>query len=118
MPHESLIALAYPTLSWPVEALGLFLLLVYELYLARVYRVAPERTYRGCSDRLRLVWVEVVRADGEGLLAIHTMRNWMTGATLFASTAILIGMGALGLALDGTDLTGLSQGLSLSPTEP
>ncbi len=118
MPHESLIALAYPTLSWPVEALGLFLLLVYELLLARVYRVAPERTYRGRSDRLRLAWVEVVRADGEGLLAIHTMRNWMTGATLFASTAILIGMAALGLALEGADLTGLSQGLSLSPTEP
>ena len=118
MPHESLIALAYPTLAWPVEALGLFLLLVYELYLARVYRMAPELTYRGRSDRLRLVWVEVVRADRDALLAIHTMRNWMTGATLFASTAILIGMGALGLALDGTDLTGLSQGLSLSPTDP
>ena len=49
---------------------------------------APERTYRGRSDRLRLVWVEVVRADRDALLAIQTLRNWMTGATLFASTAI------------------------------
>ena len=75
MPHESLIALAYPTLSWPVEALGLFLLLIYELLLARVYRVAPERTYRGCSDRLRLVWASAAILGGIALVILEKQQT-------------------------------------------
>ena len=119
MPHQHLLSiLNHPIFVWALEALGFALLLGYQAYLTRVYRRQPERTYRGCSNRLRQVWVEVVRAKDDVLLAIHTLRNWMTAATLFASTAILMGTVTLGLAFDGPGQVGLSQTLSLAPAEP
>ena len=119
MPHQQLLTiLNHPVFAWALEALGLALLLGYQAYLTRVYRRQPERTYRGCSNRLRQIWVEVVRAKDDVLLAIHTLRNWMTAATLFASTAILMGTVTLGLAFDGPGQVGMSHTLSLAPTGP
>jgi uncharacterized membrane protein len=119
MPHQHLLSmLNHPIFVWALEALGFALLLGYQAYLTSVYRRQPELTYRGCSNRLRQVWVEVVRAKEDVLLAIHTLRNWMTAATLFASTAILMGTVTLGLAFDGPGQVGLSQTLSLAPAEP
>ncbi len=101
---------------WAADGLGLALLIGYQLYLARVSRRQPERTYRGRSNRLRRAWVETVRESRSDILAIQTLRNWVMSATLFASTAMLIGLGIVRLALEGPDLTGLSQSLSLAPT--
>ena len=60
--------------------------------------------------------METVRASGNDILAIQTLRNWVMSATLFASTAMLIGLGIVHLALEGPDPTGLSQSLSLEST--
>lgn len=102
--------------AWAADILGLALLIGYQLYLGRAFRRQSERTYRGRSNRLRRAWVETVRASGNDILAVQTLRNWVMSATLFASTAILIGLGIVRLALEGPDLTGLSQSLSLAPT--
>jgi len=104
------------SLSLIADGLSLFLLAIYHLYLSRVFRRAPERTYRGRSDRLRHAWVETVRAADKDILAIQTLRNWVMSATLFASTSILIGLGVVNLALEGIDLSALSSALSIAPT--
>ena len=111
-----LAALAGVPPVWAVDALGLALLIGYNLYLARVFRRQPERTYRGCSDRLRRVWVETVRAGGKDILAVQTLRNWVMSASLFASTSVLIGLGFLGVAFRELDPSGLSEALSWAPS--
>lgn len=108
---------ARPALAWTLEALALILLGLYHLRLYWVYRQDPERTMRGHTNRLRHLWVEAVRAANEGLLGVQTMRNWMTGATVFASTAVVIGISALGLAVGAADPGALSHLLSLAPPE-
>jgi uncharacterized membrane protein len=102
--------------SLVADSLSLFLLVSYHLYLRQVFRRAPERTYRGRSDRLRLAWVETVRAAKNDILAVQTLRNWVMSATLFASTSILIGLGVINVALEGIDLSALSNALSIAPT--
>jgi len=106
------------TLAWAVDGLGLTLLIAYQLYLRRVFRLEPERTYRGRSNRLRRAWVATVRAGDRDILAVQTLRNWVMSATLFASTAIVIALGVVGVAFDRFDLGGLSQSLSLVPSGP
>lgn len=108
---------ARPALAWTTEVLALVLLSLYHLRLYWIYRHDPERTMRGHTNRLRHLWVEAVRAANEGLLGVQTMRNWMTGATVFASTAVVIGISALGLAVGGGDLGALSHLLSVAPPE-
>ncbi len=102
---------AVPVSLW-LDALGLALLIGYDLYLRRVFRRQPQRTYRGLSDRLRRAWVETVRAGGKDILAVQTLRNWVMSATLFASTSILIGLGVLGIAFRDLNPEGLSAALS------
>lgn len=101
---------------WAGDLMGVALLVVYHLYLRRVCRRQPERTYRGRSNRLRRAWVHTIRTKGNDILAIQTLRNWVMSATLFASTAMLIGLGIVRLALEGPDLSSLSASLSLVPT--
>ena len=111
-----LTILARPPLVWATDASGLLLLVSYQFYLMRVFRVEPERTYRGRSNRLRRAWVETMRDGANGILAIQTLRNWVMSATLFASTSIVIGLGVMGVAFNGVDLADLSRALSLAPT--
>ena len=119
MQFATLLAgLDRPALAWAVDGLGLTLLITYHLYLWRVFHRAPERTHRGRSNRLRRAWVAMVRAGNRDILAVQTLRNWVMSATLFASTAIVIALGVVGVAFQGLDLDGLSQSLSLAPSGP
>jgi magnesium-transporting ATPase (P-type)/uncharacterized membrane protein len=102
---------------WGLDALGLALLVGYQLYASGVFRRHPECTHRGRSNRLRRAWVESVRADGKDMLAIATLRNWVMSTTMFASTCILIGLGIMGLTFGGLDLADLSQALSWVPSQ-
>ena len=102
-------------LSLGLDGVGIGLLVLYHLYLARLYRRDPERTYRGRSNRLRRAWVAMVRVRGADILAVQTMRNWVMSATLLASTSILIGLGAGNLAFTGSDLGALARDLSPLP---
>jgi uncharacterized membrane protein len=102
-------------LSVALDLTGLTLLALYHLYLARVCRRDPDRTYRGRSNRLRRAWVATVRARGEGILAVQTTRNWVMSATLFASTSILIGLAVGNVAFAGSHLADLAGSLGLFP---
>lgn len=102
-------------ISLGLDIVGLALLALYHVYLARVYRRDPERTYRGRSNRLRQAWVTSVRERGADILAVQTMRNWVMSATLFASTSILIGLGVAQVAFAATDLTRLASVLNPFP---
>ncbi len=82
---------------WGLDALGLALLIGYQIYVGWVLRRHPERTHRGRSNRLRRAWIETVRAGGMDILAIQTLRNWVRSATLVASTCILTGGSGLGV---------------------
>jgi uncharacterized membrane protein len=113
---QSLFGPLPQSIAWAANGTALALLIGYHLYLRHLMRRHPTRTYRGRSDRLRRAWIETVRAAGNDILAVQTLRNWVMSATLFASTAILIGLGVVSVALDGLDLSALSQALSLAPT--
>jgi magnesium-transporting ATPase (P-type)/uncharacterized membrane protein len=117
MPLEMLQGMfERPGWASATDGLGLALLVAYQVYLWRVFSRCPERTYRGRSNRLRRAWVETVRANGNDILAVQTLRNWVMSATLFASTAIVVGLGIISVAFEGLDMGELSRALSLSPT--
>ena len=101
-----------------LDLLGLAVLVVYHLYLGHVFRRHPERTYRGHSNRLRRVWVEVMRERGADILGVQTLRNWVMSATLLGSTSILIGLGVVHVAFAGLDVTSLAAALSPFPPLP
>ncbi len=116
MSAEVLAAVSNPgPVALSLDLAGLALLGLYHLYLSRVYRREPDRTYRGLSNRLRRAWVATMRERGTDILAVQTMRNWVMSATLFASTSILIGLGVGHMAFSGTDLNDLARVLSLFP---
>lgn len=82
-------------LTW----LAFLLLGGYHLLLLRQIRRRPLSTAVGLSRRIRKLWVEKVMQEGRDILAVQTLRNWTMAATLLASTAILLGLGVLNVAL-------------------
>ncbi|WP_295390462.1 HAD-IC family P-type ATPase, partial [uncultured Thiodictyon sp.] len=102
--------------TWGIDALGVTLLIGYQLYQGWMFRHQPELTHRGRSNRLRRAWVETIRTGNKDILAVQTLRNWVMSATLFASTSVLIGLGFIGVAFRDLDLTDLSQTLSWAPS--
>lgn len=102
-------------LIWGLDFVGVLILILYHFYLARVCRTKPDRTYRGLSNRLRHAWVAVMRSRGVDVIPIQTMRNWVMSATLLASTAMLIGLGAAHLAFAAESPVALAESLSILP---
>lgn len=102
-------------LALGLDLSGILLLVLYQVYLARVCRGQPDRTYRGLSNRLRRAWVATMRAKGADVLPIQTMRNWVMSATLLASTSILIGLGAAHVAFATENPSALANALSILP---
>ena len=103
---------------WGLNALGLALLIGYQVSVNWVFRHHPEHTHQGRSNRLRRAWIETVRAGGKENLALQTLRNWVMSAALFASTCMLISLGIMGVTFGGIDLADLSQALSAAPSGP
>lgn len=75
------------------------LLLLYHLWLFLRVRRTPIHTSIGLGRRIRLLWVQTIMAERRDILAVQTLRNWTMAATFLASTAIVIGLGVLNLAL-------------------
>ena len=117
MPFDALLAEFTRLFSlWSPDALGLALLIGYQLFVSWISRHHPERTHQGRSNRLRRAWIETVRAGGKDNLAIQTLRNWVMSASMFASTCMLISLGIMGVTFGGIDLADLSQALSAEPS--
>lgn len=75
------------------------LMLGYQLFHLLEVRFWPERTSLGRNNRARARWASGVIARGADILAIQTLRNWTMAATFLASTAIVIALGILSVAL-------------------
>lgn len=83
------------------------LLLAYQGYLSYRERKQPGYATHGLNALARVRWVEAVMQDGrKDVLAVQTLRNSMMAASIMASTAILLVIGALNL-MDRPPPTGL-----------
>ncbi len=81
------------------------LIVGYQLYLRRLARRNWAAVLASAAAVARRSWVETVMQDhGDALLAVQTLRNTTMAASLLASTAILLIVGAL-------TLTGQAQNL-------
>ncbi|WP_323696830.1 DUF599 domain-containing protein [Thiorhodovibrio litoralis] len=81
------------------------LLVLYHLFHAWEVRARPEQTSFGRNSLARARWAAHIMRKGSDILAVQTLRNWTMGATLLASTAIVLALGILSFALssDGVD---------------
>ncbi|WPL16234.1 hypothetical protein Thiowin_01187 [Thiorhodovibrio winogradskyi] len=101
----SSIVISAETLELALSGSAFGLLLLYHLYHAWEVSVRPDRTSFGRNSRARAQWATHVMRKGPDILAVQTLRNWTMGATLLASTAIVLALGVLSFALstDGVD---------------
>lgn len=72
---------------------------VYYLTLWRKVRRNPTYTIHGVNELARTLWVaNVMRNPSRDVMAVQTMRNFVMGASLMASTATLLIIGTLTLS--------------------
>lgn len=87
------------TLELALSGSAAGVLLGYHLVHLLEIRYWPTRTSLGRNNRARARWASNIRGRGADILAIQTLRNWTMAATFLASTAIVIALGVLSVAL-------------------
>lgn len=87
---------------------SLLVLVAYHLHLHYVNKNNPTETAFGRNARTRAVWVQAVMERNRDILAIQTLRNWTMAASFLASTAILIALAVLNVALNAEKTTEVS----------
>ena len=80
-------------------AVSAVLLVGYHIYLAYRVQTAPTKTVISLTNHTRHSWVAMVIQERRDILAIQTLRNWIMAASFLASTAILVSLGWLNLAV-------------------
>ncbi|MCJ7541422.1 MAG: DUF599 domain-containing protein [Desulfobacterales bacterium] len=88
-------------------------LFIYHVHLVHKVRRDPLSTSIGITNNLRREWIQNVMAEKLDILAVQTLRNWIMAASLLASTAILITLGAVNIAIWPDRLSALSHALNL-----
>lgn len=71
----------------------------YHLFFWIEIKRHPERTVIGVARRQRAAWVATMQAQKDGILAVQTLRNSVMISSFLASTAVLISIGLLGIAV-------------------
>lgn len=89
------------------------LLALYHLYLRLRVRRNPAYTVQAVNRVARTAWVARIMKDGEGVLAVQTLRNSTMAATFLASTAVLLIIGVLTLSEQGDRLDSTWHALNL-----
>ncbi len=89
------------------------ILVFYHLYLYVRVRKYPLTTSIGITNHAREKWVKGIREKKNGILAIQTFRNQLMAASLLASTAILMSLGAFSAAFRSTVFEEVSHALNL-----
>jgi len=78
---------------------SLLLVGIYYLLLWRKVRQDPHYTIHGVNELARTLWVaNVMRHPSRDVMAVQTLRNFIMGAALMASTATLLILGTLTLS--------------------
>lgn len=89
------------------------LLALYHVYLRLRVRRNPAYTVQAVNRIARTAWVARIMKDGEGILAVQTLRNSTMAATFLASTAVLLIIGVLTLSEQGDQLGSTWHALNL-----
>lgn len=80
-------------------ALSIALVAGYYLWLRRQVRRNPLYTIHGVNELARTLWIaNVMRNPAKDVMAVQTLRNFIMGASLMASTATLLIIGTLTLS--------------------
>ncbi len=97
---------------------GLSVLVVgsYHLHLYLKVRRSPETTAVGMTNLMRRQWVETIMGDRRDILAVQTLRNWVMASSLLASTAILIALGVLNVAIRPAGFQEITHALNIAGT--
>lgn len=95
-------------------AASLLMVVAYELQELRAERRRPGATARSAHRLLRGDWVRALsRQPGTEIIAVQALRNSLMSATITASTAVLVLMGALTLLASGGELLARAGQLAL-----
>src|SRR5512139_2274239 len=80
-------------------ALSAGVIAAYYVFLNIKVRSNPTYTIHGVNALARSLWVEhIMRNASKDVMAVQTLRNWIMGASLMASTAALLIIGTLTLS--------------------
>jgi uncharacterized membrane protein len=80
-------------------ALSLGFVMLYYLWLGAKVKVNPTYTIHGVNQLARALWVaNVMKNPAKDIMAVQTLRNFIMGASLMASTATLLIIGTLTLS--------------------
>jgi len=91
-------------------ALGFAVLTGYHLRLFIRLNRRPETTAIGLANHMRTLWVKNMMKEGKkDVLPVQTLRNLTMAASFLASTAIIIGLGILNLAVTSETMPAASQ---------
>ena len=88
-------------------------LFIYHAYLVYKVRHDPLSTSIGITNNLRREWILNVMVEKHDILAVQTLRNWIMATSFLASTAILIALGTVNIAIWPERLSALSHTLNL-----
>ena len=80
-------------------ALSAAIVSAYYIFLRFKVRKDPTYTIHGVNALARVLWVENIMSDpAKGIVGVQTLRNFIMGSSLMASTAALLIMGTLTLS--------------------
>ena len=78
----------------------------YYLFLSMKVRENPTYTIHGVHELARRLWVaNIMRNPAMGIMGVQTLRNWIMGSTLMASTAAILIIGTLTLSGQAENIT-------------
>jgi uncharacterized membrane protein len=98
-----------------VFAVSAAIVAAYYYFLWLKVRVNPTYTIHGVNALARTLWVEnVMRNSSKDVMAVQTLRNWIMGASLMASTAALLIIGTLTLTGQAENIAHSWHGLGLA----
>jgi len=78
----------------------------YYLFLSMKVRENPTYTIHGVHELARRLWVaNIMRNPDKGIMGVQTLRNWIMGSSLMASTAAILIIGTLTLSGQAENIT-------------
>ncbi len=89
----------------------------YYLFMSMKIRENPTYTIHGVHELARRLWVaNIMRNPDKGIMGVQTLRNWIMGSSLMASTAAILIIGTLTLSGQAENITRSWHVLSLGST--
>lgn len=95
--------------------LSVLSVVAYYLFLSMKVRENPTYTIHGVHELARRLWVaNIMRNPAQGIMGVQTLRNWIMGSTLMASTAAILIIGTLTLSGQAESITRSWHALSMT----